>query len=483
MSKWESRVRDHRVWSIIESLGPSIDRASALENSEPAALEDLLRLRSVLTLCGKRLGATDALCIAPSSLEEIANAFTPLKSEVDAYISDRNIGHLTNANANADAAIIGLSRLPGVQSSEELIQLNRLVSEYRSSIDSAAHELLEQSQSSRDRLNKLQTELDAFKNQTQVSLAELKTQISSEQQRLAALATEQQKSFTEAQADRNNSYTDTLRKTQESLNKTLTDQQGQFSTSQETRNAQFSAVLADGQKRMNDLAGDYTKKLAEQDAGFTKQKDALFLDANKKIDELNAKYRGDAEKILEKVSEKREEVETLVGVIGSLGVTSGYQKTANRAERSMWAWQIATVLAMVFLIGFAYHAFIPTLVGEFHWSSFAGRVFLTITVGVLAAYAGTQADRFYHMEKQNRRLALELAAIDPFIALLPQDEQQKFKLEIGRRTFAQDGIDGPAPHSKSPATTFDLLTGTKEGKQLLEIIQTTLDIINKTPKI
>jgi hypothetical protein len=128
------------------------------------------------------------------------------------------------------------------------------------------------------------------------------------------------------------------------------------------------------------------------------------------------------------------------------------------------------------LIYFAYHAFLPSVQGEFKWESFAARVFLTITVGVLAAYAGAQADRFFHMEKSNRKLALELAAIDPFIALLPPDEQYKFKLEVGRRSFAQEEI-AVAKRDKSPATTLDLLNSDSV-KPLIELVNAISKIKN-----
>jgi hypothetical protein len=72
------------------------------------------------------------------------------------------------------------------------------------------------------------------------------------------------------------------------------------------------------------------------------------------------------------------------------------------------------------------------------------------------------------MEKSNRKLALELAAIDPFIALLPQDDQYKFKLEVGRRSFAQEEVT-IAKSEKSPATTLDLLNS-DQMKQFLEIV-------------
>ena len=205
---------------------------------------------------------------------------------------------------------------------------------------------------------------------------------------------------------------------------------------------------------------EYTKKLADQDAESTKQREALLLS-------LKERYEKEASGILSNVQQHRADVEKLVGVIGSIGVTSGYQKAANQSRTAMWIWQGATVGALGLVIYFAYHAFLPTMQGKFDWETFAARIFLTVTVGVLAAYAGSQADRFFYMEKSNRKLALELAAIDPYIALLPLDEQQKFKLEIGRRSFAQG--DTLTAIERSPATTLDLLNS-EQFKQLTEVI-------------
>ena len=61
MSEWESRVREHRVWKLMKELGPFIDKAVALEDLDDGARTSLERLRVVLALCGKRIGATDPL--------------------------------------------------------------------------------------------------------------------------------------------------------------------------------------------------------------------------------------------------------------------------------------------------------------------------------------------------------------------------------------------------------------------------------------
>ena len=72
------------------------------------------------------------------------------------------------------------------------------------------------------------------------------------------------------------------------------------------------------------------------------------------------------------------------------------------------------------------------------------------------------------MEKQNRQHALELAAIGPFLAPLPKDQQDAFRLSIGTKTFGQTGgaTNGDAP-DKSPATVLDLLMRSPELQETL----------------
>lgn len=478
MSQWTARVQDHRVWTVMNTLGTVIDQAVKIDAITPEDSEALERLRAVLALVGKRLGATDPLAIFPAPLDGLAAAFESQKAEIEAFIGNHNATHLTNANANADTALANyLAQLPGTASSEELIGIIQTVNSHRTALEEQERRSLTARNETRRQIEELTTTLDTLKNQTQSSVTELKALLETEKQKMAAQATEQQKQFTDAQTTRSTTFNDTLLKVQESLTKTITDQQGQFSTAQENRSREFASAQTDAQNRFADLMADYTKRLADQDAEFTRQRDTFASTSQAQLTALNENYEKGAKKILEVVDNHRKDVEKLVGVIGNLGVTSGYQKTANTARNSMWFWNAVAVLAMGGLIFFAYHAFLPTMQGDFKWGAFAGRVFLTITVGVLAAYAAAQADRFFKMEKYHRKLALELAAIDPFIALLPLEEQHKFKLEIGRRSFAQEEIP-TVVSDKSPATTLDVLAS-KEGQQIVQTITDTIQTVAK----
>jgi len=480
MSEWTTRIQDHRVWGAMQALGPSIDRAVSLDDIESTALEALERLRTVLAFCGKRIGGSDPLTVLPAPLEPIATSFDSAKAEIDAFVNDRDRGHLDRANSAADTALAHVAQIPGVATSEELTALIKAASAHRAVVEEQARLSSESRKQLTTELQEIRSALNGLKNETDSAITDLKAQLDLERQRVSAQASEQQKLFTDAQQARSNSFNETLLKIQDNLSKTISDHQGQFSAAQENRGREFTAAQTESQKRLGDLIGEYTKALADQDAEFTKQRDAFVADAQKRLGELHDNYGKTASEILEQVNLRRKEVEKLVGVIGNLGVTSGYQTTANHARSSMWVWQGIAVASMIAVILFARYAFLPALQGDFKWGGFATRVFITITVGVLAAYAVRQADRFCEMARYNRELALELAAIDPFIALLPEEQQHKFKLEMGNRAFGQNQLPPDARTDKSPATALDLLLRSEEGQQVLKLFE---QLIQKLPKV
>src|SRR5262249_8845025 len=140
-----------------------------------------------------------------------------------------------------------------------------------------------------------------------------------------------------------------------------------------------------------------------------------------------------------------------------------------------------TVSAMVVLVFLAYKT-LPLLedkTGHFNWGGFAGRVVMLASLGVIAAYAGSQADKQFLAEKRNRRLARELEPSAPFLASLPEEEQNKFRIQIGERTFGHEELI-VSGHGKSPATLMDLLSS-KESKEVAkEAVGLLADLIKKS---
>lgn len=405
MSQWSERIKSHAVWRQLESLGPAIDQAVGRDGTDAEALDGLERLRVVLTFIGKRLATADQATTPPTPLDNITNSLQVANNEIQGFVSDGNVGHIANANTHGDAALSHLANVPIPATTKELAALKDATGSYRSTME--------------DHLKRASTSvttLNAESDNLSTKLKELGAELTAERQKLTELASEFQKQFSTAQDTRSKEYTD----------------------AQGVRQEKFGALSED----------------------FTQRKEEAFRQLDESLKTMSGRYNSAAEASLEKISEHLKKVEQLVGVIGNLGVTSAYVRTANYSRWSALGWQAITVASLGGLIWVAAKVFAPLVAGgDFHWESFAGRVFLSLTVGVLAAYAAHQADKHMHIERQNRKTASELEALGPFLApLQQQDQQDEFRREFGKKTFAKDDAL-PEPAMKSPSTVADVGVG------------------------
>jgi hypothetical protein len=97
---------------------------------------------------------------------------------------------------------------------------------------------------------------------------------------------------------------------------------------------------------------------------------------------------------------------------------------------------------------------------------------------VLAAYAAFQADKFFEIERRNRKVALELEAIGPYLAPLPQEMQDKFRIDIGDRSFGREELGIGSRATKSPASVIDVVLKSKDSREFFrQILQDLLKSI------
>jgi hypothetical protein len=422
MSQWSERIRGLPIWQQFEALGPAIDQAESREGLDPTTVEGLGRLRTVLTFLGKRAAAIDPLLVHPGPLENAAAALQNAVTEVQQFVTDGNPARITNANAHADAALANVAQVNVPLGPRDLQALKDAADAYRATMEGNIRQ-------SHSTITQFRSDAEALKTK----LNELTTEMAAERQRLTTV---------------------------------VSDFQSQFSAAQDSRSKEYTAAEKASQTKLTDILSDYTKRLADQDAEFKRQGEKLAKDHETVLETLKVTQAGSAKVILDEMLARKQEIENLVGVIGNLGVTSGYLKTANEAKMTLRIWQGIAVISMITLIGVAYFTFMPVAEGTFTWAGFAGRVFFSVTIGVLAAYAASQADKFMEVERRNRKLALELEALGPFLAPLPEGLQQDFRLKVGDRSFGQEEAGLSGKSDKSPATAIDVLLKSKEIREL-----------------
>lgn len=423
MSTWTDRVRSHAVWQQLETLGPAVDQGLAREGVTPTASAGLSRIKTVVAFTGKRLSAADSVLIPVGPLDSLASSLQAATTEVQAFVANGNEGHIANANTNVDTALAHLAQIVVPASSKETAGLREAADAYRTALEG--------------NLTRAQEALAAYLtdlSNLQERLTALRSEVSTERQQLSSLASEHQ---------------------------------SQFSVAQEARSKDYLEAQASRQDRFATLIADYTQKLGDQTTEFGRQRDLLVQAQKEDLAALTATYKEAAATQLADIEQHREQIEKLVGVIGNLGVTSGYQKAAIEARVTARVWQGIALVSLSGIIFVAYKAFLPLVQGAFTWESFAGRVFVSLTVGVLAAYAISQADKYQQVERRSRKLALELEAIGPFLASLPPEKQEEFRIRVGDRTFgtSSDLIDTQS--GDSPKSVFDVAFKSKELNALI----------------
>lgn len=499
MSQWIDRINAHPVWNELKNLGLAIDQAIARDANDVAVVDGLERIRTVLTFCGKRLASTDPVLIEPRALTGLVTQLTPVRSEVEAFVADGVSAHIDAANARADEVLVALQPILAPIAADDLTVINASISSYRATLEKYLQEASDS-----------QKKLKAATEANEVKIASQEATLSAEQQRLATLVLEHQTQFSTAQDKRASDFSAALTDQQTKYAATAAEQLTQFSKDQDSRNADYAGTQLANQEKFANLVADYTQKLKNQDRDFAEKLDAADKSHKSDLDLLRNGYEDSAKEILGQITKHKMDVEKLVGVIGNLGVTSGYQKVANLARWMLFLWQFITVLALGGLIFIAYQMAFPSptksvsvavsipqtassavtphlpnlldksgpvispigtvqststpISDSAFYQGLATRIFLSITFGIFAAYASRQASHFLEMERKNRKLALELEALGPYIAPLDKDKQDEFRIKIGDRSFGMNDHDLNQPKSADPVTPFDVLNPKELGE-------------------
>lgn len=148
-------------------------------------------------------------------------------------------------------------------------------------------------------------------------------------------------------------------------------------------------------------------------------------------------------------------------VVGEKGVTSSYQRIANRegAEADRWRW----ITIVIFACGIATAAatFIKflkadALSAETAWSVVI-RLLFAIAITAPAWYTARESARHRTNADRARQTELELAAIGPFIELMPEEKKIQIRENLTSSYFGKAVEPHIASHPLDFASMKDLV--------------------------
>lgn len=445
MGVWTERIENSQILVKLRELGAAVDKAVGRDDNTDDEVESIERIRTVLTVIGKRLHGADGHLLLASSLENLASEISNATGALHSF-ADGNRDQLANANLAMDRALAVFGSFVIPTTTEDLAGLREAATAYRTTMareldlwgNSASH--------SRERIDELEKKVGSVDER-----------ITTEGDRLSGVVKAIEDGAGVASTQLREAYDAATKKLDADHVAKLSEWQTAFDTAEKTR-AEAHKAEEEGQiKTFDALAEKHEGILTTTDSTWNQKLSDAHAAHSAALSKLHTDYEQKAAAIISTMEEQLKRVQELVGAIGDHGVTAGFKREADDARQEVIYWQRVTFWSMVFLIlvgvATAFHVFEYKLT----WISLASRLYLSIATGVLAAYAASQASRYQQRERRNRKLELELRALGPFLEPVDRSEREKFRLKIAEVFFGRD--DEMREHA-GPSTSYDLVKGT-----------------------
>ena len=111
----------------------------------------------------------------------------------------------------------------------------------------------------------------------------------------------------------------------------------------------------------------------------------------------------------------------------------------RRAANWLRVASVVLMAAMITVAGFTFYHSIEH--PEVDWRLFSFRLATSIILLIPAVYLAQESAKHRDREKKNRKLHLELAAIDAYLALQPEDKRNAIKAELTGKFFGQPEVE------------------------------------------
>lgn len=229
-----------------------------------------------------------------------------------------------------------------------------------------------------------------------------------------------------------------LRKNIESssiLKVTLTDKARSNVSSDMQDYRSFKKQLKDTNEKLEQLSRKVKKSLDESEVkanSLTKEIESLEETYKSKIGAISLVY----EEELKAINDKNAQLDTLLGNAASRVIVTEYADSADQEKIAADCLRGGSLLCMAVIIVIAGYSFWESIHQSFDLANSLLRLALVFLLSVPAAYLARESTKHRQQQYTHLQTSLDLKAINPYIASLPDEEQHKIKSEIAQRIFA-----------------------------------------------
>ena len=386
MSRWTVEFKSQNAMINVQTCIGYLESVK-IDGLSPQILEEYTRLLKVLNVLAVRFSKLDAELFNQGLWGNFANFLTNTQNSIKAFSQNKDLGNLQNANNYVDQILSILKPLDSGATPDE----------FKAIADASAifqQKVVEEMQRVKTRGDEIKGQLDALSNaitQSKARLDEHAQTIQQQKTRLDQSIAEYQKQFSEAQEKRSKDFADTGKKYLDDFVRQTKSFDAEFSESNRKRQANFDIFFMD------------TKNASQGHLDF--------------------------------LLKREEEVNKIFGAIGSTAFAGNFKNTADKEASAANLWRWIAMIMMVLMIAVSGFAFYFSVVEKTDWTLFLFRLGTVVVFGVPAFYAANESSKHRERERLNRKVHLELASIDAYLVLLPDNERNKIKGDLTEKFF------------------------------------------------
>jgi len=201
-------------------------------------------------------------------------------------------------------------------------------------------------------------------------------------------------------------------------------------------------------ERIKKLIGENEKKVLHLEGRV----DSLNEVYEEKLSDITKFY----ERSLENINEKDQQLNNVLGEVASRVIAQDYDEGAkNEMITADWLryGSIFFMIVIVFIVAFS---FWESTQSEFDLQASIFRLVLACIISIPAAYLARESAKHRVQQYSYLQTALDLKAISPYLASLPDNESNRIKAEMANRIFAVNKYDSDRKES-FPINTHELL--------------------------
>ncbi len=360
---------------IFEKLEQFKNRISDSEIRESVGIDDIHFFETSYGYFLDRLRLTIPIIVQETELTTISQEVENALSQINTFIGNKNYGHITNAKNNLHSAITRVRNLP-LPFSKNDFNFSKDISNFEKIVQEKYKGLGKENQNLKLSIEELNNEI--IKNQSEIT--RIKTVLEQKEIELQNINSTFKTDFANIKATANQNY--------ESDRKS-----------------------------------------------FRTEFDALKQTLNNEIEEIKAEIDTDTTTLITGLNQKFNEAKKIVGVIGDVSVTGNYQQVANSNKITADILRIVAIILMLILSGLLIYTIWDISGDTYDWTKSLIRILAAAALSYPATYAARESSKHRRLEILNRKAELELAAINPFIELLPENKKQEIKEKLVEKYF------------------------------------------------